>query len=271
MDGPAPIIICGPSGVGKSVLIKKLQEVFPNKFGFSVSHTTRDPRPGEQDGKDYHFSDLATVEREVAEGKFIEHARVHGNMYGTSKAAVEAVRSEGKVCILDIDVQGAKSIHEQNIWPETKFIFVNPPSLEELERRLRGRGTETEEKILKRLGNAKGEIDFSNQVSFFNHKFVLDGLTGCYVPKPVLNLFRMLNTWYPSLGKLPPHMEVLGCFVDGDSSSAGLMAQSQLVGVLKNLEQFSDNEVQQLLAPALTKDGSVDYQKFLSFLFTGAC
>merc|ERR1719203_1201444 len=139
---PVPMIICGPSGVGKSVLIKKLQEIFPNKFGFSVSHTTRDPRPGEQDGKDYHFSTHEVMEKGISEGKFIEHAHVHGNIYGTSKDAVDAVRNEGKICILDIDVQGAKSMNEQ--------------------------------KVLKRLANAKGEIEFSKQVDFFDYNFVME-------------------------------------------------------------------------------------------------
>merc|ERR1719203_1868018 len=183
---PVPMIICGPSGVGKSVLIKKLQEIFPNKFGFSVSHTTRDPRPGEQDGKDYHFSTHEVMEKGISEGKFIEHAHVHGNIYGTSKDAVDAVRNAGKICVLDIDVQGAKSIHEQKAWSDTKFIFVNPPSMEELERRLRGRGTETEEKVLKRLANATGEIEFSKQVDFFDYSFVMERMGPAEIPKGVV-------------------------------------------------------------------------------------
>jgi len=198
-EGPAPLVICGPSGVGKSVLIKKLMRVFPDKFGFSVSSTTRGPRPGETDGTDYHFTTLEAMQKTVDAGKFIEHAHVHGNMYGTSREAVEAVRKSGRVCILDIDVQGAKEIYEKGVWPHTKFMFINPPSNQELERRLRGRGTETEEKVLKRLGAATGEIDFSNKVSFFNHKFILDGLTETNTPREVEELCMMIREWFPSL------------------------------------------------------------------------
>lgn len=205
---PSPLVICGPSGAGKSVLIRKLQEVFPNQFDLSVSHTTRAPRPGEEGGRDYHFSDVETIKRGVAEGKFVESAEVHGNMYGTSKAAVEIVRQSGRVCILDIDVQGARSIHEQQVWPDTRFIFIKPPSLAELERRLRARGTETEETMQVRLGNAMREIDFSDRVSFFDHRFVLDGLAGDKVPTSVKELLLLLKTWYPTLTELPPDLQL---------------------------------------------------------------
>merc|ERR1712151_917610 len=116
--------------------IKYLQKCFPGKFGFSVSHTTRAPRPGEENGVDYHFTDLNTMQSEVAAGKFIESATVHGNMYGTSKESVISVRRSGKICLLDIDVQGAKTIHESGDFGGIRFIFVHPPSLEGLERRL---------------------------------------------------------------------------------------------------------------------------------------
>jgi guanylate kinase len=90
-------VVVGPSGVGKSTLIKKLTAEFPSKFGFSVSHTTRDPRPGEQDGVDYHFCSREQMEKDIAAGLFVEHAEVHGNFYGTSVAAVESVMQQGKV------------------------------------------------------------------------------------------------------------------------------------------------------------------------------
>jgi len=270
MATPAPLIVCGPSGVGKSVLIKKLQETFPNKFGFSVSHTTRGPRPGEENGKDYHFSDLDTMERGVAEGLFIESARVHGNMYGTSKAAVEAVRNAGKVCILDIDVQGAKSIHEQQAWPDTRFIFIKPPSLAELERRLRGRGTETEEKVLKRLGNARGEIEFSERVQFFDHKFVLDGMVGATVPVEVMELLQLFSGWYPSLGPLPPILRVLRQFQAADKSGSGRLPRARVKYVLSQCGNFSEAELDQLVDPAADEgQDTVDFHKFLQLLFKG--
>jgi len=195
----APFVICGPSGVGKSVLIKHLQSRFPDKFGFSVSHTTRAPRPGETDGKDYHFSEHATMKKMVVDGKFVEHAEVHGNMYGTSKEAVDTVIQAGKICILDIDVQGAQIIHQSGMFDKIKFMFVLPPSKEELERRLRGRGTETEEKIQKRLTNAVGELDFANRVTFFDHKFVLDGMSDTQTPEEVNDLCDLLKLWFPAL------------------------------------------------------------------------
>jgi len=200
-DGAAcpPLVICGPSGVGKTVLIKHIQKTFPDKFGFAVSHTTRGPRLGEEDGVAYHFTMLEAMQAEVDAGKFVESAAVHGNLYGTSKASVEAVSSAGKVCILDIDVQGAQIIKDSGALPGTRFIFISPPSHAELERRLRGRGTETEEKVQKRLANAKGEIEFSERVTFFNHKFILDGLTADRVPVEVQQFCSLLRNWYPSL------------------------------------------------------------------------
>ena len=97
--------MCGPSGAGKSTLITKLREEFPTDFGFSVSHTTRAPRSGEHDGVDYFFVEKGAMELEIAEGKFLESANVHGNLYGTSFQAVESVSKQHRVCILDIDVQ----------------------------------------------------------------------------------------------------------------------------------------------------------------------
>jgi guanylate kinase len=268
-DGPSPIVICGPSGVGKSVLIKKLQEVFPNMFGFSVSHTTRGPRPGEIDGKDYNFTNLATMQKEVDEGKFIEYAHVHGNMYGTSKEAVEKVRGEGKICILDIDVQGAKNIYEQGAWAQTKFVFARPPSMEELERRLRGRGTETEEKVLKRLANARGEVEFSEKVTFFDFKFVFVHMSAGNIPQEILEFFWKLQEWYPTLSDLPPEIAVLTQFRRADQARKGVISRTALLKVLKRLDpSFTEVELSKIVEP-MNKDNEdlVDYQAFLYSLF----
>lgn len=97
--------MCGPSGVGKSTLIGMLRKEFPEDYGFSVSHTTRGPRPGEQHSVDYNFVEKAAMEKEIAEGKFLETAHVHGNIYGTSFEAVQRVSANNKICILDIDIQ----------------------------------------------------------------------------------------------------------------------------------------------------------------------
>ena len=178
-----PIVICGPSGVGKGTLIEKLKADYPEQFGFSVSSTTRDPRPGEEDGVHYHFTDRESMEKEIEEGKFLEHADVHGNFYGTSVEAVTSVAAEGKMCILDIDVQGAasckKGFRERAI-KNALFVFIAPPSLEKLEARLRGRGTEEEEAIQKRLGNAQGEMDRAKEPGFFDFTIVNDDLEVAY-------------------------------------------------------------------------------------------
>lgn len=108
--GPCPIVLAGPSGVGKGTIIGKIMQRFPNIFGFSVSHTTRAPRDGEENGVHYNFVSKSDMEEAIDKGEFIEYAKVHTNLYGTSFAAVEAVRKAGKICILDIDTQGVRNV-----------------------------------------------------------------------------------------------------------------------------------------------------------------
>ncbi|PON91714.1 Guanylate kinase [Trema orientale] len=173
-----PVVISGPSGVGKGTLISMLMKEFPSMFGFSVSHTTRAPRGMEKDGVHYHFTERSLMEKEIQDGKFLEFACVHGNLYGTSVEAVEVVADEGKRCILDIDVQGARSVRASSL--EAIFVFVCPPSMDELEKRLRARGTETEEQVLKRLRNAKVEIEQGQSSGIFDHILYNDDLEECY-------------------------------------------------------------------------------------------
>ena len=175
---PELIVMCGPSGVGKGTLLHKLFAEYPSLFGFSISHTTRAPRPGEENGKDYHFISHDSIKAMIDQGEFVEFAEVHGNYYGTSKASVKAVQDTGKLCVLDIDIQGAQKVAKAGI--PFVGVFVKPPSREELEKRLRGRGTETEDKILKRLKNALGEIDFCDSHTFFTYELVNDNLDLCY-------------------------------------------------------------------------------------------
>ncbi|KAL5744023.1 hypothetical protein ACOSQ2_027139 [Xanthoceras sorbifolium] len=182
-----PVVISGPSGVGKGTLISMLMKEFPSMFGFSVSHTTRAPREMEKDGVHYHFTERSVMEKEIKDGKFLEFASVHGNLYGTSIEAVEMVADAGKRCILDIDVQGARSVRASSL--EAIFIFICPPSMQELEDRLRARGTETEEQILKRLRNAKEEIDQGTSSHIFDHILYNDKLEECYeILKKLLGL-----------------------------------------------------------------------------------
>ncbi|KAL9265283.1 Guanylate kinase 2-like protein [Drosera capensis] len=173
-----PVVISGPSGVGKGTLISKLMKEFPSMFGFSVSHTTRAPREKEVNGVHYHFTERSVMEKDINEGKFLEYASVHGNLYGTSVEAVEVVADAGKRCILDIDVQGARSVRTSSL--EAIFVFVCPPSFEDLEKRLRARGTETEEQIQKRLRNAKVELEQGRSPGLFDHVLVNDDLEACY-------------------------------------------------------------------------------------------
>lgn len=170
---PSALVICGPSGVGKGTLIQKLMQD-SDQFGFSVSHTTRSPRPGEENGVHYYFSTKEQVGKEIAEGKFLEYAEVHGNLYGTSVQAVQTVLQTGKVCVLDIDVQGARQVRKSAL--KAIFVFIAPPSLEELEKRLVGRNTETKEQIEKRLRNAKAEISSLNEKGLFDYLLINDDL-----------------------------------------------------------------------------------------------
>ncbi|XP_072980205.1 guanylate kinase 1-like [Typha angustifolia] len=196
-NGPKPIVISGPSGVGKGTLITKLMKEFPSTFGFSVSHTTRAPREKEIDGVHYHFTERNVMEKDISVGKFLESALVHGNLYGTSIEAVEAVTDAGKRCVLDIDVQGARSVRASSL--EAVFIFICPPSFEELEKRLRARGTETEEQVQKRLRNARTELEQAKFPGLFDHFLVNDDLETCFENlKKILALDENFGASYES-------------------------------------------------------------------------
>jgi guanylate kinase len=155
LEGFLMLIVSSPSGAGKTTLCTRLRQQFP-ELRFSVSHTTRRPRPNEADGREYHFVDEATFERMVHEGKFAEWARVHDSYYGTALTEIDAARAGAKGVIFDIDFQGARQIRAH--MPEAVGVFILPPSHAELERRLRGRGTEDEQATQRRLHNAKREI-----------------------------------------------------------------------------------------------------------------
>lgn len=150
------LIISAPSGTGKTTILKKVM-ASTEGVGFSVSHTTRLPRTGELEGKDYYFVSDITFDAMRDQNGFWEWAEVHGNLYGTSKAAIDNLIKEGKDVILDIDVQGARQIREK-IGKEAVFIFIAPPSLEVLQQRLTNRGTDAESVIKTRLQNARQEM-----------------------------------------------------------------------------------------------------------------
>ncbi|KAI0629218.1 guanylate kinase [Trametes polyzona] len=156
-----PLVISGPSGVGKSTLLKRLFADYPDKFGFSVSHTTRAPRAGETDGKDYYFVSQDKFKQLIAEGAFIEHAQFSGNFYGTSFMTVREIGKSGRRCLLDIEAQGVRQIKATNLNPV--YLFISPPSLTALRERLQGRGTETEAAVAKRLATALKEIEYAKE------------------------------------------------------------------------------------------------------------
>ncbi|XP_014205944.1 guanylate kinase isoform X2 [Copidosoma floridanum] len=176
--GPRPIILCGPSGSGKSTLIKLLFNEYPDKFGFSVSHTTRQPRPGEEHGKHYYFTTKEVMQEQIDRGEFLETAVFSNNMYGTSKKAVEDVQKSGKICILDIETEGVKQIKKSSLNP--LFIFIKPPSIQELEKRLVGRKTETNDSMQRRLSSAKAEIEFGETPGNFDLVVINDNIDKAY-------------------------------------------------------------------------------------------
>jgi len=208
-----PLVVCGPSGVGKGTLIGKVLDAFPGLFGFSVSHTTRAPRPGETNGVDYHFVAKPDMEAAIARGEFLESAGVHGNFYGTSYRAVGDVMAAGKVCILDIDVQGCRSVKAAAaggaLATLPRFLFIAPPTMEDLEVRLTGRGTETKEKIALRLGAAKEEVAYGLGEGNMDAIIINDDVGVAYG-----ELVDTLASWYPSVAR------ALGDDVDGGGADS---------------------------------------------------
>ncbi|XP_018900325.1 guanylate kinase [Bemisia tabaci] len=178
--GPKVLVMCGPSGSGKSTLLRRLFDDYPDKFGFSVSHTSRSPRPGEIDGKHYHFTDRKEMENAIARGEFLESAVFSNNLYGTSLAAVESVWKSGKICVLDIDMQGVKQVKQRSNMMDPILVFIKPPSLKELEDRLRKRGTETEDSLQRRLAVAQEEIEYGDTPGNFHLVIINDNLEKSY-------------------------------------------------------------------------------------------
>ena len=156
-------VVTAPSGAGKSTLVDALLARDPT-IALSVSHTTRLPRIGEQYGRHYYFVEHEQFEREVAAGLFLEHAQVHGNLYGTSRKTVQALLEQGRDVLLEIDWQGARQI--QASMPDCVSVFILPPSRTELERRLRHRAADTTDVIERRLRNSRDEIAQAQRFSY---------------------------------------------------------------------------------------------------------
>ena len=161
-------IVVAPSGAGKTTLVGALLQAEPG-VELSVSYTTRAPRAGEENGRHYHFTDRATFEDMIAAGDFLEYAEVYGNYYGTSKRWLRERLAAGRDILLEIDWQGARQVRE--VFPDAVSVFILPPSIEVLEARLRGRATDSEEVITRRLSEARAEID---QVAEYDYLVVND-------------------------------------------------------------------------------------------------
>ena len=156
-------VITAPSGAGKTSLIDAVMQADPS-LKISVSYTTRPPRPGEKDGVDYRFVDDATFLAMRERGEFLESAEVHGNRYGTSKQVILDAVQRGEDLILEIDWQGARQVRK--LYPQCVGIFIQPPSVEELERRMRARGQDSDAVIRRRLANARGELRHAGEFNY---------------------------------------------------------------------------------------------------------
>jgi guanylate kinase len=185
------IVITGPSGVGKGTLIRLLRERVPG-LGLSVSATTRDPRPGEVDGVDYHFLSEADFDRLAAEGAFVEHAEYAGRRYGTLREELERRAAAGEPVVLEIEVQGARQI--RSAMPEAFQVFIAPPSRAALRERLAGRGTDSPEVIERRLRVAEQELEAQRE---FPHVLVNDDL-----PEAVEGLVALVQRALAPPGRL---------------------------------------------------------------------
>ncbi len=179
------VVISGPSGVGKTTLYKRLLAEFPERLGFSVSATTRKPRPGEVHGVDYYFYTREDFEKARERGEFAEWAEVYGNYYGTLKSELEKIMAEGKTALLDVDVQGGMSI--KRAFPEAFLVFIKPPSMEDLRDRIQKRCSDDPEAIARRLRQASEEM---KKAEFYNVQIENRDLEQAYQ-----NLKSVLSTY----------------------------------------------------------------------------
>eukprot|EP01084_Bolivina_argentea_P068399 124509_1 len=190
-------VVCGPSGVGKGTLLNNVKDLFPNTFSVAVSHTTRKPRPDETNGIHYNFTSREEFEKCIKNGDFIEYANVNGNYYGTSIKSIENVQNKNQICILEIDVQGAKIIKDSNKINSNYLFVTTKGGINTLKKRLTGRNTETQQQIEKRLNTAEKELIFlSNNKSFFDCIISNDNLE-----QSTQTLVKQFTTWYPWINK----------------------------------------------------------------------
>ncbi|SKB37158.1 guanylate kinase [Sphingopyxis flava] len=168
-------VLSSPSGAGKTTISKMMLQQDPD-IALSISATTRPPRPGEQNGVDYHFVDVDTFKQMAADGEFLEWAHVFGHRYGTPRARVEELLNAGKDVLFDIDWQGAQQLY-QEAGPDVVRVFVLPPTMDELERRLRARNTDSDEVIASRMARAANEISHWDG---YDYVLINDNVDDCY-------------------------------------------------------------------------------------------
>nr|ULY68246.1 guanylate kinase 5 [synthetic construct] len=211
---PTPVVICGPSGSGKTTLYNKLLKEFPGVFQLTASHTTRQPRPGEENGREFHFINRDQFQENIKQGDFLEWAEHSGNLYGTSKKALEEVQANNVIPILDIDTQGVRTVKKASL--EAVYIFIKPPSIEVLEERLRSRGTETEEALQKRLSAAPNELEYGLKPGNFQHIITNDDLDVAYEKLKGI----LIDSQMPLAGATGSSSSVVNSFLDKPAASA---------------------------------------------------
>lgn len=203
------IIVSGFSGAGKGTVMKKLMSEYDN-YALSISATTRSPRPGEQDGREYFFKTVAEFETMIENNQLIEYAKYVGNYYGTPKEYVEKMLDEGKDVILEIEMQGTMKVKE--MMPETVLVFITPPTAEELKKRLEGRGTEDSETIKARLKRASEEVVYMDK---YDYLLINDKLDEC-----VENLHKIVQMEHSkvsrNINKINFFREDLKIFSEGE-------------------------------------------------------
>ncbi|KAI3382805.1 hypothetical protein SNEBB_005113 [Seison nebaliae] len=172
-----PLVVCGPSGSGKSTLINRVLEEYENKFEFSISHTTRQPRGREKSGVEYYFVSPNEFQDMIKQEKLLEYAEFAKNFYGTSKEEINRIQNKNKICVLDLEINGVRNIKRSNL--NAVFIGIRPPSIKALEERLRKRETDSEEAIRRRLLQAQNDMEFMNEETF-DYIIVNDELGNSY-------------------------------------------------------------------------------------------
>jgi len=221
------LIVSSPSGAGKTTLTRRLLDEFaPRRLVFSVSYTTRPQRPGEVEGRDYHFVTPDQFEAMVRRGEFAEHAFVFGNRYGTAQAPVEAALDRGTDVIFDVDWQGGAMLHQR--WPDDSLkVFILPPDLDVLARRLQGRATDAPDVIERRLRKAIEEL---NHYDEYQHLIVNDDLDRAYAVLRAIYLTRRHGT--RDRPDVPYRLAELARLVDGNRASDADAHARRLIGRL---------------------------------------